>query len=157
MRAIPPRVSAVASALVLTVLAGCSGGAGSAAVSVRDPAVGAVPTGSAALYMTVENHSADDAILGASCECATEASLHVVEDRGGILMMVPTDRIELPADSSTDLDPVGAHIMLEGLEEPLEAGGSIQVTIRFDRAPQRTVEVPVHELADLAERVESQP
>ena len=41
MRAIPPRVSAVASALVLTVLAGCSGGAGSAAVSVRDPAVGA--------------------------------------------------------------------------------------------------------------------
>ncbi|MEZ5239097.1 MAG: copper chaperone PCu(A)C [Microthrixaceae bacterium] len=143
-----------ALAVCALVLPGCATADADAGLRIQDPAVGAVPGSSAAVYLAIDNPGAADSLLGADCSCGAETSLHVVEDRAGVLMMVPAGTIEIPEDSTTVLDPGGSHVMLEGLQEPLEPGGSIELTLRFDRAGERTVEVPVVELQQLAERVE---
>lgn len=139
---------------VLTL--GCTGGsrAGSS-ISLTDPAVGAVPGESAAVYLDIGNSGSDDSLVGAHCECAAVTSLHTVEDRDGISMMVATDALDLPSDSNTVLDPGASHLMLEGLVEPLRAGTSVELTLEFEHAAERTIEVPVVDLEELAERVEA--
>lgn len=123
-------------------------------MSVLDPVVGAVPGDSAAVYLSIENSGDDDALVAASCDCAGSTSLHLTEDRDGILLMVAADRLDVPSGETTVLDPGRSHLMLEDLAAPLEAGSSIELTLEFEHGGERTVEVPVVPLDELAERVQ---
>ena len=133
---------------------GC-GDAGPPEVTATDAAVGANTGPTAALYVELENSGgSDDTLLGATCECAGTTSLHVVEDRDGILLMVPTDEVPVPAGSTVRLDPGRAHVMLEDLDEPLETGDTGDVRLEFAETAPLAVEVPVLAPENLAERVE---
>ena len=48
--------------------------------------------------------------------------------------------------ASTVLQPDGAHVMLEGLEQPLNAGETFPLTLTFKNAGQLRVEVRVESL-----------
>lgn len=148
------RAAALGAVAVAMALAVSCGDSGDAVVEASDPAVGAVPDGSAAVYLALESIGGDDVLTGASCECGAEVSLHVTEDRNGVLLMVATDRLELPAGESVELDPGGSHLMIEDLSEPLTEGSTVRLTLQFDRAPDATVDVPVVPLEDLAERID---
>lgn len=138
-------------------LAGCTHSGASGTITVSDPAVGAVPGESAAVYLTIANRGGDDALVGAECTCADTSSLHVVTDHDGILMMEDTEEVPLPSGSTTVLDPGRSHLMLEGLDDSLEAGGTVTLTLEFAHTPQQTVDVPVVALEELADRVEQVP
>lgn len=132
--------------------AACSGD-GASALRTSDQVVGANPGESAALYVDIANHGdVEDSLLGASCTCAERTSLHVTEDRDGILMMAPTDELDLPAGTTVELHPGGSHIMLEGLQGPLTAGSTVEVSLEFARSTPIAMEVPVVPLEDLPDR-----
>jgi copper(I)-binding protein len=136
------------------LLFGCTKGGPQEGIAVIDPAVGAVPGESAAVYLSLVNDGTDDALRGASCDCSETVSLHVTEDHDGVLLMVESDQVDLPSGETTVFDPGRSHLMLEELDAPLEIGSSISLTLEFEHDSDRTVEVPVVPLDELAERVD---
>ena len=139
------------SVLVASVAPACSTGGG---ITASDPAVGANPGDSAALYVELLSEGRSDELVSARCDCARRSSLHLTEDRDGILIMAETGSIELPQGKATTLLPGGPHVMLEDLEAPLTAGSTVEVTLGFEHSADVVLEVPVVGLEDLAERVE---
>ncbi len=140
------------SVLALILATACN--ATPADLHVDSPAVGANPGQSAALYMELSNTGGtDDSLIGASCECAQSASVHLTEERDGVSMMVATDQLPLPAQETVELHPGGSHIMLVGLSDPLKVGSTVKISLHFADSEDMTVDAPVVAPADLAERV----
>jgi copper(I)-binding protein len=137
--------------LALLVAAGC-GRAQTGGLRVEGAVVGATPAGfDAAVYF--DDVTGDrDAIVGAESDDADEVSLHELELVGGGGIMMPADRIELDA-GTTSLEPLGSHVMLHDLRRPLEPGGRIEVRLTFDRHPPVSVVVDVVPLEELVELV----
>ncbi len=120
-----------------------------------------------AAYFTVRNTGdEDDALVGASADVAGRAELHesrpaTTESKaegsmGGQTMggsggndmameMVPVDRITVPAGGSVELKPGGLHVMLMDLKRPLAVGDRFQLTLRFEKSGEQTVEVEVRQ------------
>lgn len=146
-------VSIAAVVFAVVLLARPAGG-----LTVKDAAVGATVSDSAALYMTLRNDSDDsDELVRVECTCAASTSLH----RGGIgedgtVDMSDATEVELAAHSSVNFGPGGDHVMLEGLDAPLEEGQSVDLDLEFADAGVRRVQVPVVSLASLAERAADQ-
>lgn len=71
------------------------------------------------------------------------------EDLGGEGMGSMTMReigsLELPAGETVVLEPGGYHVMLLDLVEPLEIGQTIDLTLTFEQAGERTVVAEVRE------------
>ncbi|MEZ5267868.1 MAG: copper chaperone PCu(A)C [Microthrixaceae bacterium] len=146
------------SAVALTVSALCCAGCGADVephITASNPVVGAVPGDSAAVYVELENSGGDDALIGATCDCDAEISLHVTEDLDGISIMTGADRLDVPTGSTLELDPGGSHLMVQDLQSPLTAGSTIDITLHFERSEDLSVTVPVVPLEDLAERIEN--
>ena len=101
-------MNALRSAVALTVSALCCAGCGADVephITASNPVVGAVPGDSAAVYVELENSGGDDALIGATCDCDAEISLHVTEDLDGISIMTGADRLDVPTGSTLELDP----------------------------------------------------
>ena len=63
----------------------------------------------------------------------------------GAMTMQPIESLELPAGETMVLEPGGYHIMLIELVAPLESGETIEVTLTFENAGERTITVPVQD------------
>lgn len=148
-RPVVPAVALIAGLLLF----GCTKDTAQDGIVVLDPAVGAVPGESAAIYLSLRNSGPEDALLGAGCDCSEKVTLHVIEDQDGVLLMVAVDRLDLPSGETTVLDPGRSHLMIEDLDAPLEVGAGISVTLQFEHGSDQTIEVPVVALDELAERV----
>ena len=151
-------MNALRSAVALTVSALCCAGCGADVephITASNPVAGAVPGDSAAVYVELENSGGDDALIGATCDCDAEISLHVTEDLDGISIMTGADRLDVPTGSTLELDPGGSHLMVQDLKSPLTAGSTIDITLHFERSEDLSVTVPVVPLEDLAERIEN--
>jgi len=59
------------------------------------------------------------------------------------MRMVDGGRIEIPAGGTVIMEPGGLHLMLINLTEPLEAGAAYPLTLKFERAGEWTLHVPV--------------
>lgn len=144
------------TAVLLTAAAlssACSPG-GAPDVVVTDPALGATESEVAAMYLDFANRGGgDDAVVAASCTCAGEVTLHITEHAEGRSKMVDADVLELPAGAEVRMGPAGSHVMLEQLTMPLRVGGSVEVTLEFERSDPRTIQVPIVELASLNDRI----
>ncbi len=98
----------------------------------------------AAAYLTVRNDGDDtDRLSSAYCGAATTTTVH-----GGSAAMepgetAPSTPVPVPARSTVTLDPGKGHIMLDGLTGTLRAGDTVSLLLRFDKAGQVLVEVPV--------------
>ena len=65
---------------------------------------------------------------------------------GDVMRMREVSAIELPAKSNLQLGHAstdGYHLMLEGLKAPLKDGDSFPLTLRFERAGEKTVQIHV--------------
>jgi len=101
---------------------------------------------SGAAFMEVMNHTGqDDRLIAVSSSAAAKTQLHThVEDANGVMKMRHVeDGFAIPAGDRHLLKRGGDHVMLMGLTEPLEQGGSIPVTLTFETAGDIVVEVPV--------------
>ena len=63
--------------------------------------------------------------------------------QGGVMKMRSLAAIDLPAGQAVVLKPGATHIMLMGLKQPLRAGESFPLTLEFEKAGKREVNVTV--------------
>lgn len=100
-----------------------------------------------AVYLVVVNRGeVVDRLLRAETGRAGHTMIHrsVVED--GVMKMRHVDAVDIPPGESVRLEPGGLHLMLTGVDPPLEAGESICVTLVFERAGELVLSVPVRGL-----------
>jgi copper(I)-binding protein len=129
---------------------GWSVGAWAADLTVEQPwaraTPGRAPTGAA--YLTLVNRGKDDdRLLGVASAAAARAELHGSQAASGhaghVMEMRPVAEVEVKAGQSVVLKPDAMHVMLVGLKAPLKEGERFQLTLRFAKAGEIQVEVPV--------------
>jgi copper(I)-binding protein len=108
------------------------------------PTIG--PSRVSAAYMTIANKgAADDRLKSARTPKAKSVELHqTTMTADGVMQMRPVeDGLPVEAGSSLVLKPGGTHFMLLGLEDALEAGQNLVLTLEFAKAGLIDVVVPV--------------
>jgi len=94
-------------------------------------------------YVTLTS-PVNDRLLGATSPVASKAEVHEMTMDGGVMRMrEQVDGLALPAGRAVTLAPGGLHIMLTGLRQPLVAGQTIPVQLRFEHAPPLDLELRV--------------
>ena len=122
--------------------------AGLAEIVIQDPYARAsrpnAPTGAA--FMVIENTgSADDRLISATSDVAQRVELHTHKDIGdGVMQMVEVkEGFVLAPGGQHALKRGGDHIMFMGLNQSLEQGDEISVTLIFEKAGAIEVTIPV--------------
>jgi hypothetical protein len=148
----------LAAVLVLLAAAGCStppaGSVGPGATPAANapvisdawvrPPLG--PDRPAAGYLTIVGGTADDALVSAASPVAMSVEIHeTVADASGMAAMHPVERIDVATGATVRLEPGGYHLMLMGVEAPLEPGTTVELTLTFEAAGPITVEAEVRQ------------
>ena len=94
------------------------------------------------------------ALVGAESAAATTVEMHEMKMNGNVMTMREAPVIDLPAGKAVDFRSGGYHLMLMDLKQPLLAGSTVALTLKFSDAEgvKRTLElaVPVSKLAPAA-------
>ena len=130
-----------ALALLAFLIASCTKPAG---LEVRDAwtrdTVGG--TANAAVFMTIRS-GAPDRLVAASASIAKKTDLMTMAGGSSAMEMTYVHGVEIPANTPVSLNPTGLHVWLDGLNEPLRAGQSFRLVLKFEKAGQRRVTVSV--------------
>ena len=96
-------------------------------------------------YLRIRNTgAAPDRLLSASTPAAGQVSLHASLREGEVMRMRALTGIDVPPGAIVALTPDSRlHLMLEDLRAPLRLDGSVMLTLRFERAGEVQVAVPV--------------
>ena len=138
-----PPIRALLAALLVTVAAPFA--AAATGPTIEQAWARATPPGVdvGAVYLTIVGGSTDDRVTSATTARASMVHLHTIEESGGVAKMRAVEGIAVPAGKRVVLAPKGTHIMLMGLGRPLVAGEKFSLTVRFDKAGERTFDVSV--------------
>jgi copper(I)-binding protein len=82
-----------------------------------------------------------DTLLGARSDVASHAMLHGTEGGGGAMTML--SQVVIPSGDSVVMAPGGLHLMFEGLQRRIVAGDTVAIVLRFARAGEVSVLLPV--------------
>ena len=97
-------------------------------------------------FMKIENKGAADQLIAASSPVAGEMQLHTMAMDGNVMKMREVKAIEVPANGSVDLKPGGLHLMFMDIKSPLKAGESVPVKLKFQKAGEIEIKVPVRDM-----------
>jgi copper(I)-binding protein len=105
----------------------------------------AIQGGNGAGYLTVTNTgAAADRLLSATSPAAGRVEIHQSMVMNGVAMMHGAEEgVAVPAGGKAVLAPGGYHLMLIGLKAASPVGGSIPVTLTFERAGKVTTSLAV--------------
>jgi len=143
--------------ILLPILAGvlllsaCGSGNTSGKLEVRDYwARGAVKGNNGAAYMMINNGLAqDEELIGVSSAVANAVEIHSSKVENDVMQMTPQKSVLLPAGEDVEFKPGGLHIMFVGLEQDLNVGDEITLTLHFKNHEDITLTVPVKDTADM--------
>ena len=115
-----------------------------------------------AAYMNIKNTTLqDNALIAVETSAADTVEMHTVTNEGEMMQMRPVNEIALPKQETVALAPGGNHLMLFGLQKPLQEGESIYFTLFFKnqttkivKAEVRTAAPPLSRLAGSALRID---
>ena len=97
-----------------------------------------------AVYFAITNRGGAPArLVGADAEGAGHTMIHRSFIEDGIMKMRHVGAVEIPPGETVRLEPGGVHLMLTEVSSRLEVGESISVTLRFERAGEVALPVPV--------------
>jgi len=120
---------------------------------IKDAFARATPSGAqtGGAFVTIVNNGQEaDRLISASSQAAKAVELHETVDENGVMKMVHhPEGWEIPAGGTLELKPGGKHIMLMDLAAPLEAGKQIQITLNFEKAGAKIIEVPVKAMSGM--------
>jgi copper(I)-binding protein len=95
--------------------------------------------------MKIENKgTSGDQLLSASSPAAGEVQLHEMAMEGNVMKMRQVKDIAVPAGGSVELKPGGLHLMFMNIKAPLSAGESVPVKLKFAKAGEVEVKMPVN-------------
>jgi periplasmic copper chaperone A len=101
-------------------------------------------------FMTIDNQGERQVTLtGASSPVSGMVELHemAMQDGRKVMREIPGG-LEIPAERGQMLMPGGHHIMLMGLEDELEAGDEVEVTLEFASGDEIELTLPVKEYTE---------
>ena len=95
-------------------------------------------------YFTVTNKASEaDRLVGAESPVAVKIEIHAIKVVGSGITMKPLEKgLGLPPDTAITLKPRGYHLWIE-LKAPLSEGQKVPVTLRFEKAATRSIELAV--------------
>jgi copper(I)-binding protein len=95
-------------------------------------------------YFSIENRSRQlEALLRVSSTVADGMSFQRTSQRDGVSRTEPVWSVDIPPGRTVKFEPVGRHVILSGLKQPLVAGTHIPVTLHFQHAGDVIVHVEV--------------
>lgn len=135
-------------ARILGLVLGCIAGMAQADghLSVSEGWVRLVPpvSDSSAAYFTLANSGDTPAVLvAADSDAARTVEIHTVEKQGDVMQMKPVERLSVPAGEQVRFQPGSYHIMLIGLNAPLQEGKAVALTLRFAGGETLAASLPV--------------
>lgn len=94
-----------------------------------------------AIFLKIKNKANTDInIIAANNDNSSYTELHTHKHENGMMKMVKVDKLLIPANSSLELKPGSDHIMLFDLKEPLKAGTSVKLELKFDDGDTKMIE-----------------
>jgi len=99
----------------------------------------------AAGFLTLVNKGGEaDRLIAASSPLAEKIEIHGIRVVGPGIVMRPLEKgVGLPPATTITLKPRGYHLLLQGLKAPLAKGQRVPVTLSFENAGPRQVELTV--------------
>lgn len=95
-------------------------------------------------FLTIKNAGTqDDRLIAAEAGISKVVELHTHVKDGDIMRMRQVEFIAVPAGGTAELKPGGDHVMFITLHKQLTEGQSVPVTLVFEKAGRRTVDMPV--------------
>jgi len=95
-------------------------------------------------FMKIENKGIADQLVSVSSPAAGEVQLHEMAMEGSVMKMRQVKDIAVPAGGSVELKPGGLHLMFINIKAPLSAGESVPVKLKFAKAGEVEVKMPVN-------------
>ena len=99
-------------------------------------------------FMKIENKGAADQLISASSPVAGEVQLHEMAMDGNVMKMRQVKDISVPAGGAVELKPGGLHLMFMNIKAPLTAGESVPVKLKFAKAGEVEVKMPVNAMGN---------
>ena len=94
-------------------------------------------------YITIENEgNEDENLTGLRCEFAERTELHdhiPVPDQKDVMQMVEVEAMPIKAKSKLELKRGGKHLMFFGIKVDKTQGDTLQVTLTFKNAGEKTL------------------
>ena len=117
------------------------------AIQITAPWARATPKGasSGAAYMTITNSGkSPDKVSCVASDASAECQIHTMTMDNGVMQMRPVEGgLEIKPGETVTLKPGGFHMMLVNLKHPLEQGGTVKATLKFDTAGTVDVDYPI--------------
>ena len=143
---------AIAASITSVVLSVClTTSVYAQSVDVKEAWVRGTVQGQSATGAFMELTSKNNArLVSASSPPAKTVEVHNMKVEGGVMKMFPVDGLDLPAGKTVKLAPGGYHVMLMGLNMPLQAGRSIPFKLTFELADKKRETIALNvEVRDL--------
>jgi copper(I)-binding protein len=107
--------------------------------------VQSVESGEAGGFLTLANSGPEpDRLLAAASDLAEAVEIHGIRVVGADLRMRPLEQgLHLPVGMPIELKPRGYHLLFRRLKGPLARGQRVPVTLTFEKADSRHVELVV--------------
>lgn len=99
-------------------------------------------TANAAIFMVITSKRSDR-LIGASTPIAQKTDLMTIAGGNGAMEMKYLKGINIPANEPVSLNSSGLHVWLADLKQPLRAGQTFPLFLKFDKAGERRVSVSV--------------
>ena len=118
-------------------------------VTIVQAYVRAVPPNqpNSASFMQLINRSGiAHAIVSAKSDVAQIVELHTHLNEGGMMKMRRIEKINIPANGQTVLQPGGLHIMLIKLVQGLIVGQQVKVVLTFEDGSSKELVAPVQKV-----------
>jgi periplasmic copper chaperone A len=141
-------VTVIVVLLVMTAMAACSARVeqAEARLVISDTWVRpALASGTTAAYLNITNNSDNPiTISGVTADFADMIQIHQTVVENDMAQMQHTDNgLRIGAGETMRLEPGGYHIMLMNVQQALNEGETVTLSITFDTGETITVETPI--------------
>jgi len=131
------------------LLSACGAGSAGPQISVEDAWARPVPAagGNGAVFMRLVNSGGEaDQLVGGESPVAGGVEVHQTKMEEGVMKMEHIPGLEVSPKDEVLLEPGGYHVMLIEVNQPLAAGDSLPITLRFEKSGEMKLDVQVREM-----------
>ena len=95
-------------------------------------------------FMKITSNGTADQLISATSPVSDDVQLHTMIMDGNVMRMREVKQIEVPANGTVELKPGGLHLMFINIKAPLKAGEAVPVKLKFAKAGEVEVKMPVN-------------